>query len=292
MQTRPVYTEIRAKSALHKLKRKIPYSWDLNLYRGCQHNCIYCYAIYAHEYLTERSIAEEIFVKTNIAEELERELSDPGWQREVINIGGVTDCYQPAEGIYRLMPEILKLLIRHKTPAIISTKSALVLEDYDLIDQLSRITYVNIAATITTCDEDLRCSIEPEAAPAAERFQMLKEFRKTNASLGLHLMPIIPYLTDSEKNLDQIFSLAGECGVDYLLPGTLYLRGSARKRFFDYLAKEHPALNDRYSALYKTGGADKDYKNNLYRTVNRLRATYNISGSYMKPMREKLSKNQ
>ena len=85
-------------------------------------------------------------------DELEKELRSPDWKREVINLGGVTDSYQPAEADYQLMPEILRLLIKYRTPAIISTKSKLVLRDYDLIDQLSRITYINIAATVTTID--------------------------------------------------------------------------------------------------------------------------------------------
>ena len=289
MEDRAVFKEIQANSALHKLKRKIPYGWDLNIYRGCQHSCLYCYALYSHEYLASTNFSGEIFIKTNIAEQLERELKAPGWNHEVVNIGGVTDSYQPAEDKYSLMPQILKLLIKYKTPAIISTKSSLILRDYDLIDQLSRITYINVAETITTCNDKIREIIEPGTAPVADRFMVLKEFGKTNASLGLHLMPIIPYLTDSASNFEELFSSASDCKVDYVLPGTLYLRGNTRARFFDFIDKEYPELTEKYRTLYKTGGADKNYKTNLYRTVNRLRDKYNLSGSYMNPMMKKLN---
>lgn len=87
---------------------------------------------------------------------MEREPSSPTWKREVINIGGVTDSYQKAKETYQFMPQILKLLIKYKTPAIISTQSTLALRDYDLIDELSQITHIYIAATITTMDETLR----------------------------------------------------------------------------------------------------------------------------------------
>ncbi len=291
MGTEIKYKEINAQSALIKLKRKIPYGWDLNIYRGCQHGCCYCYATYSHGYLNSGEFSREIFIKTNIAEELERELNSPSWKGEVINIGGVTDSYQPAEEKLRLMPQILKLLIKYKNPAIISTKSSLVLRDYDLIDQLSRITYINIATTITTIDESIRRKIEPGASSTAMRFAVLREFRKTNASIGLHLMPIIPYITDSEQNFDSMFSRAKECGVDYLLPGTLYLRGNIRTTFFEFLGSEYPEKYDLYSALYKTGGANKEYKNELYLKVNRLRKKYGLSNSYMKPMREKLNQS-
>ena len=280
--------EKTAKSALTKLKRKVPYGWDLNIYRGCQHGCQYCYALYSHRYMNSNDFFNEIHVKTNIVEELDRELSSENWKREVINIGGVTDSYQPAEANFRLMPQILKLLIKYKTPAIISTKSDLVMRDYDLIDELSRITYVNIAATITTMDEDTQRKIEPGSSAVAKRFEMLKAFRKTNASTGLHLMPIIPYITDDEHNFDSMFNMAEKVRVHYVLAGALYLRGNTRENFFAFVQREYPDVYQKMLKLYKTGSAGKAYKTVLYEMVNRLRNKYGLSNSYIKPMREKI----
>ncbi|UNC92099.1 SPL family radical SAM protein [Candidatus Contubernalis alkaliaceticus] len=284
------YKEINCEIALNQLKRRMPYSWDLNIYRGCEHGCKYCFAIYSHEYLGSDNYCKDIYVKTNIIEQLEKQLSSGNWKREIVNIGGVSDSYQPAEEHYKLMPEILRLLIKYQTPAIISTKSDLILRDYDLINELSRITYINIAATITTVDEELRKLIEPGGVESNRRFKMLKTFRETNASVGLHVMPIIPYLTDSFKNIDSLFNKAKESNVHYVLPGTLYLRGKTRRVFFDFIKKEFSGLYNHFLALYKTGGADKDYKNTLYKTVNLLRDKYSLSSSYSKPMKEKLKK--
>jgi len=281
-------TEMTCESALNKLKRKVPFGWDLNIYRGCSHACSYCYAIYSHQYLNSDGFYDDIFVKTNIVEQLEKELSSLSWKREVVNIGGVTDSYQKAEETYRFMPEILKLLIKYKTPAIISTKSTLVLRDFDLIDELSRITYINIAATITTMDETVRKKIEPGGAPSAERFAMLKEFRKTNASVGLHVMPIIPYITDSRENMEALCINARDCGADYMLPGTLYLRGATRNVFFESMRKNFPEEYPKLQAMYKTGGTSTEYKDHLYEMVNELRKQYGISSSYSKPMKEKM----
>lgn len=288
MNNQVVYREIEAKSALHRLKRKVPYSWDLNIYRGCEHACRYCYALYSHQYMKAIDYYSEIFVKTNIADLLEKELQSGIASGDVINIGGVTDSYQPAEARYQLMPEILKLLIKYKAPAIISTKSSLVLRDYDLIDQLSKITYINIAVTVTVMDESIRSKIEPGSAAGRERFEVLKAFRKTNASTGLHVMPIIPLLTDGEDNLECIFALARKCDVDYVLPGTLYLRGNTRSHFLCFLQNQYPELTESYRVLYKTGGAPKDYKTGLYALVNRLQDKYRLSSSYMKPMRARM----
>jgi DNA repair photolyase len=284
-------TDITCSTALNKLKRKIPYGWDLNIYRGCKHDCKYCYAIYSHKYLGEDDFTK-VYAKTNIAEQLDIELSKPGWKREVVNIGGVTDSYQPAEEYKKIMPDVLKVLIKHKTPAIISTKSDLILRDYDLIAELANITYVNVASTITTMDESVRKNIEPFGSTSSARFRMLGEFRNTNASIGLHTMPIIPYITDSYENIEQLCSEAAKADVHYMLPGALYLRGATRDQFFNFIKEVYPDKYDDLRTLYKKGSADKAYKDKLYNDiVNPLRKKYNISSSYIKPMREKMHKD-
>ncbi|HIF5199452.1 TPA: radical SAM protein, partial [Clostridioides difficile] len=282
------YIPINCEIACNKLKRSMPYKWDLNIYRGCEHGCKYCYAIYSHKYINSNNYFEEIYVKTNIVEKLERQLKSSKWKKEVINIGGVTDSYQPIEADYKIMPEILNLLIKYKTPAIISTKSDLILRDYDLIDKLSRITYINVASTITTVNEDTQRLIEPNGVDSMRRFKMLKEFRKTNASVGLHIMPIIPYITDDFDNINSLFRHAKECNVHYVLPGALYLRGITRGVFFDFVKKEFPELFDKLSILYSAGSLNREYKNQLYKMVNELRYKYSLSSSYSKIMKEKL----
>lgn len=280
------------KNALHHLNRKIPYAWDLNIYRGCEHGCKYCFAIYSHDYLNDGKFFEQLYVKTNIVEQLEKELRARTWKREVINIGGVTDSYQTAEVNYQFMPEILKLLIKYKTPAIISTKSDLILRDYDLIDELSRITYINVAATIVTHDESVREKVEPGAVSISKRFAMLKEFRKTNASVGMHQMPIIPYLTDNNECLESLYSQAKDSGVHYVLPGTLYLRGKTKPYFMNFIKNEFPQIATQLQSLYKTGGADKEYKTELYQRVNLIRDKYQLSGNYSAQIKNKLHKER
>lgn len=282
---------MRCSSALNKLKRSVPYGWDLNIYRGCSHNCKYCYAIYSHDFLGEQDFLK-VFAKINIAELLDKELSSPKWNREVINIGGVTDSYQIAESEMKIMPDVLKILIKHKTPAIISTKSDLILRDFDLIAELANMTYVNIASTITTMNEADRQKIEPNGSPGIDRFKMLQEFRKTNASIGLHTMPIIPFITDSYSNIERLCFEARNSNVHYMLPGVLYLRGKTRKIFFDFIKNEYPEKYESLYILYKSGGADKAYKEKLYnKTVNPLREKYGISNSYIKPMKDKMHKD-
>lgn len=283
-----MYREIQSKSALNKLKRKVPYGWDLNVYRGCEHACSYCYARYSHTFLGSEDFGGDIYIKTNVVDVLSRELSSSGWKNEVINIGGVTDTYQPAEEHYQFMPQILRLMIEHKNPIIISTKSSLILRDLELIAELAQSTYVNVGVTITTVSDELRAKIEPGSHSVSERFEILDKFRETGASTGLHVMPILPFLSDDRENFEGLFRRAKMSDVDYALCGTLYLRGNTRQHFFSFLEKEFPELHAAYRELYVKGGAGDDYKTNLYKVINAVRKKYSLSGNYTKPMKDKL----
>lgn len=293
------YKEIICKSACIKTKRKMPYKWDLNIYRGCEHRCKYCYALYSHKYLEKNynessssdKFFDNIYIKTNIAEELEKQLAKTSWKNDIIAIGTVTDSYQPIEREYELMPEILEILIKHKNPAIISTKSDLILRDLDLINELSEKSYINIAGTVVSMNEETNLAIEPNAIKSKERIAMLKKVRKeTNASTGLHFMPIIPYLTDSYENIDSIFKNIKLANIHYSIPGPLNLYGKTRGFFFNFLKQDFPDIHKDILALYKTGRLDKQYKQELFKKINKLKNKYNISTSYMKIINEK-SKN-
>jgi len=300
-----MFEEIQVKNALNKIKEtsslKLPFRWDLNLYRGCEHGCNYCYAMYSHSYLEKREtfsstgdagydFFRKIYVKTNIAEALEKKLEARSWKKELINIGGVCDSYQPAEARYCMMREVLKLMIEYKNPVTISTKSDLILRDFDLLEELAELTYVNVAVTVTTTDEKLSSLLEPLASSPEKRFPVLRAFKDTAATTGLHMMPILPFLTDSPENLEQVFSRAAECEVDYVLPGLLNLRGETRKHFFSFLACNFPELSVPYRRLYVEGGDYRTYKAELYGVLRNLMVKYHLSADYMKPIETGLSR--
>jgi DNA repair photolyase len=300
-----MFEEIQVKKALNKIKEtsrlELPFRWDLNIYRGCEHGCNYCYAMYSHSYLEneEKPSSEreegsgffrKIYVKTNIAEALEKQLGARSWKKELINIGGVCDSYQPAEAKYGLMRKILPVMIEYKNPVTVSTKSDLILRDYDLFEELAELAQVNIAVTVTTMDEKLSSLLEPMASVPEKRFSVLQAFKDTAASTGLHMMPILPFLTDSPENLEQILSRAAECEVDYALLGLLNLRGETRKHFFDFLTCNFPELQDPFRKLYAKGGADRTYKSELYGIIENLMEKYHLSADYMKHVETKPSR--
>lgn len=283
------YIEITCETACNKLKRQMPFQWDLNIYRGCQHECKYCFAMYSHTYLHSNQFFGDIYVKTNIVEKLEKQLRSSSWKKEVINIGGVTDSYQPAEKKYQMMPEILKLLLKYQTPCIISTKSDLILRDFDLIAALAEKVYVNIAATITCIDEDIRKRLEPGGAPSQRRFEVLQAFSKTKASTGLHIMPLVPYLTDIRENIEGLYSMGKASNVDYVLSCVMNLRGRTRAEFFRFIKTTYPKLYQPISILYQAGRISPSYKNNLYKIVHEMQQKYHLTDQYKQPLLERLA---
>ncbi len=276
--------EIMCSSAAVKIdSRYLPFVWDMNPYRGCVHGCKYCYAIYSHDYIKNGGkYFDDIYVKVNIAEKLEEQLNKASWKKEVINIGGVSDCYQKAEGKYEIMPQLLKILIKYKNPCIISTKSELILRDFELIDELSRLTYVNIAFTVTCVDRNLESKLEPKASAGFRRFEVLKEFSKTNAVRGIHMMPLIPYLTDSFENIEAIYCKSAESGADYILPGMLNLRGKTKDYFTDFMKSEFSSKIDNIVKYFVDPHVKKERKREVFKRIDYCSQKYGMSSVYKK----------
>ena len=278
-----VIEEIKIKKALNRLHSNfLPYKYDLNIYRGCGHRCQYCYAQYSYRYLETTNFFEKIYIKTNIVEALEKELSSKRWRQEWINLGGVTDSYQAIERQYKLMPKILELMIKYKTPITISTKSDLILRDMDLLEKLAKVTTVNVAVTITTWDEKLRQKLEPGTISSERRMEVLRQLKGKGINLGLHLMPIVPYLTDTPDNLENILREVGKIPVDYVIAGMLNLRSETRKNFLRFIQENYPELANKYFQEYKGAYWEKEKRREVYFLAHRLMKKYGLNSDYEK----------
>lgn len=276
------YQKWTCKSALNKINSFLPYHYDLNIYRGCEHQCVYCFARYSHHYLNDNDFFHHIYIKENIVELLEQKLSSKNWNCDVINIGGITDSYQPIEKEVQLMPQILKLLIKYKTPAIISTKSSLILRDIELLKELSIVAGVQIACTITTLDQTLADILEPGASSVKERIETIQQLKEAGLTVGWHLMPIIPYLTGTRKNLSAIFKTAHMCDVDYMITSTLNLRGNTKQYFFSFLNQNFPNYYQPLWQLYHNKTKKQEYKKKLEELLKQFSLKYQINRNYQK----------
>jgi DNA repair photolyase len=272
---------IHSKSALNRLHSNfLPYKWDLNIYRGCSHRCQYCYALYSHQYLENEDFFGTIFVKENIVDLLEQELAAKKWQHEVINLGGVTDSYQAIEAQEKIMPRILELLIKHKNPVTISTKSKLILRDIELWDKLAHSTTVSLAVSLTTFDPAIYPKTEPGSSKPTYRLEVLKAFRQTNVKLGVLAMPILPYLTDSDSNIDELFQKISQVPIDYMFCQLLNLRGRTKPHFLNFIKQNFPLQFAQYSELYNGSFVNKEFRESFLKRVYLHRKKYNIPHNY------------
>jgi DNA repair photolyase len=237
--------------------------------------------LYSHGYIGgDGAFFDQIYAKTNIADVLRHEL--PRFSRELVNLGGVTDSYQPAEKDLRLMPGVLELLARFGVPAVISTKSSLILRDMELLKNVAEAGGLMTALTVTTMDNAVASLIEPGSSRPAERMAAIAELKRQGIITGVHLMPIIPYLTSGEDSLEAVFRKAKDAGADYVLTSALNLKGPTRKGFYDSIMRSFPAEYGRISSLYHNSKAYAEYKQQLHETVNRLRTKYKMP-AYISP---------
>jgi len=256
------YIEIKVKSALHHTR--LPYSpkpfyYSLNLYRGCRHGCPFCFARYTHWYLGFQNsfdFQRKIQVKVNLLEVLEAELADPRRKRDWVSLGAATDPYQPAEKKYGLARGAFKLLAKYAWPAVFSTKSDLVLRDLDVLKDVVKASNAGVAMTLTTLDPKLQKWLEPHTVSIERRLEALRKLKSHGIPCGIHLMPIIPFITDGDEAIEGMVKAGAETGVDYFVYNTLRLRGQVvRGYYFDALKAYDPGLFRQTLRLYGSRAA-------------------------------------
>ncbi|MCW4458891.1 Rv2578c family radical SAM protein [Microbacterium sp. MPKO10] len=270
------FHEVLAKSALNQVpaSSEMPFHWTINPYRGCSHACTYCFARPTHTYLelnAGEDFDKQVVVKTNVAEVLERELTRPSWNRELVALGTNTDPYQRAEGRYRLMPGIIDALARSHTPFSVLTKGTLLRRDIPALADAAREVSVDVAMSIAVYDDELQSTVEPGTPTATARLATVAAAREAGLECGVFLMPILPYLTDSTEQLDDALRRISEAGASYALFSTLYLKPGVKPWFMLWLQRQHPELLPAYERLYSRGAyAPKEYQADLAARVRPL----------------------
>ena len=252
------FMEVRAKSALNRVPAasRVPFRWTVNPYRGCTHACVYCFARPTHEYLglgAGRDFEREVIVKVNVPEVLRAELARPSWRREHVALGTNTDPYQWVEGRYKLMRGIWAALRDARNPCSILTKSPLVLRDVDLLREIAAVTDVGACLSVPTLDEKAWRATEPHTPHPRARLEAVAELNRQGIPTGILISPLMPGINDSPQQVERIVGLATEAGAVSIGGNTLFLRGSVRGIFFDWLQSQRPDLLPRYEELYRDG---------------------------------------
>jgi DNA repair photolyase len=237
--------EIHAKTILNHVKQPDTYfglKYNLNLYRGCQHQCVYCDS--RSECYQIENFAD-IHVKVNAVDLLADALPRKR-VRGTIGFGSMNDPYMPVEREYQLCRRALEVIARHQFPVHIITKSDLVLRDLDLLEEISQV-YAAVSFTITAADDDLARQIEPGAPPSSARFTAIRTLADAGVHTGVTMMPILPFISDTEENVVRLVELAHQSGASYILPWFgMTLRAGSRDWYYDQLDKRFPGVKVKY----------------------------------------------
>ncbi len=263
---------------------RMPFTWTINPYRGCEFACKYCYARYTHEFMELRDgvdFERKIYIKQHAAELLRQELRrvKPG---EEIALGTATDPYQPIERRLEVTRAILEELSRHAGLELgIVTKSNLVLRDIDVLQRIAENNQIFVNVTITTLNVDLARILEPRAPRPDLRMETVRKLNLEGVNAGVICAPVVPGITDSPRDLEALVRATAEAGGKYIYANPLFLKPCSAAIFLPFLEKEFPQLVDSYQQRYKDRAfLPKAYGQRLSQLMARLRQKYGLRKDY------------
>ena len=221
----------------------------MNLYRGCQHGCIYCDARSQCYQMNHKF--EDIEVKENAIELLEAALKSKR-RPCMIGTGAMSDPYIPLEMKLGMTRRALELIDKYGFGVAIQTKSDRILRDLDLLNRINDRTKAVVQMTLTTCDDNLCRMIEPQVSTTGERVAALKQFQAAGIPTVVWLCPILPFINDTEENIRGILDFCIDAGVKGIINFGmgLTLRDGDRECFYEQLDRKFPGLKERYIRTY------------------------------------------
>jgi DNA repair photolyase len=255
-------TEERARSIISRNQSPdIGFDRSINPYRGCEHGCIYCYARPSHAYLglsPGLDFETRLFAKTNAADLLDSELRKPGYSPALLALGANTDPYQPIERRLRITRAVLEVLQAFKHPVGITTKSALVARDVDLLAQMAAENLASVFVSIGTLDNGIARTLEPRANSPARRLEAIRRLSQAGIPTGVIVAPLIPALTDPD--LEKVLEAAAAAGATMAGYTVLRLPLEVRDLFVEWLKAHYPMRAAHVMSLVRQmrGGRDND----------------------------------
>jgi DNA repair photolyase len=257
----PVLREIACKTILNRSGLS---DYSLNCYTGCAHRCVYCYARFMQRFHPhEEPWGSFIDVKANAVEALKRQLrrARPG----SVFVSSACDGWQPIEAERRLTRRCCELLLERGFRLSLLTKSELILRDFDVFRKGS----VRVGITLTTLDDRLRESWEPGAAGVERRCRVIEEARRAGLETSVMFGPLLPFLSDSQEDIDALLKLAAELGVDAIWVDALNPRPRVWHAVADLLRVEFPELLPHYQRVLFDGACRSEYLNELRARIDR-----------------------
>lgn len=287
------YTHKEFKSIL--IKRKFIDNWfwtryGINGYNGCEHSCIYCDSRSSKYYLPA-DFQNDIIVKKNVREMLDNRISNARTLLpDIVAMSGASDPYHPAEEKFKNTQQCLEVLEKHKYPVHIITKSEMVLRDIGILERIGQNNWCCVSVTITTANPETAKFLEPRVSEPSARFNIIKRIKKetNNLQAGVFLIPVIPFLCDSDGDLENMVKTSKESGCDFILfGGAMTMRDNQALWFLKHLKNKFPGLVGKYEELYGFSydpgkyngsyGASNNYNLNINKKLLALCKKYDIA---------------
>ncbi len=236
------YIPIFPKTIVNKVTSPdVGMDYSMNMYQGCEHGCIYCYARNTHEfwgYSAGLDFERKILVKHKAPELLEAKLRSKSWKACTIVLSGNTDCYQPVEQEFQLTRKCLEVFLKYRHPVGIITKNALILRDLDLLKELNEYGLVGVNISVTSLSEKTRRILEPRTTTIKKRLEAIQVLSDNGIPVNAMLAPIIPGINSHEiLNLAKTVSEHGACSMAFTV---VRLNGAIGELFTDWIQKSLP----------------------------------------------------
>jgi DNA repair photolyase len=270
------YRPLPSRSILNKVnsKRRLPFTYAINPYRGCEFACRYCYARYAHEFLelTPDDFEHKIYFKENAAWLLTQELKhlNPGTD---IALGTATDPFQPLERKQLVTRSLLEVFAHTRGFGLgIITKSTLILRDIDLLKEIALRHKLTVHLTITTTDQDLARILEPRAPRPDLRMRTVARLRRAGLRTGVMCSPLMPGITDSPSSIRAVAKAAAAADASFFFAGALFLKPCSLPTFLTFVGQHFPNQLEAYQRRYgKNAFVSAEYKSRIEKLVNLIR---------------------
>lgn len=242
---------IPAKTLVTRTKDRMWFGtrYNMNLYRGCCHGCIYCdsrsdcYQVKDFEMVKAKENALVI-----LRNQLRGRLG-----KGVIGTGAMSDPYNPFEKQYELTRGALELIDTYRFGISIVTKSNLIERDIDVLTRINKHSPVIVGMTVTAHDDTLSKIVEPNVCVSSKRFEAIKKISEAGIFCGILMMPILPFIEDNEENILGIVEKAAESGANYIYPAMgMTCREGQRGYFYDALERSFPGIKEKYEKRYGT----------------------------------------
>ena len=239
----------------------IAFDQSINAYRGCEHGCIYCFARPSHTFHNLSpglDFETKLFAKPDAAELLKKELARPGYRCLTMAMGTNTDPYQPIEERYQITRRVIEVLAAHDHPLVITTKSARVTRDIDLLAPMAAKGLAAIVMSVTTLDPLTARRMEPRASAPLQRIAAIAALAKAGVRTAISISPIVPAINDHE--IEAIVAAGAEAGARAAFSIAVRLPHEVAPLFREWLAVHYPDRAAKVMALIRDmrGGRDND----------------------------------